>query len=126
MVDDPALLPAPRQKIVLNAPASGFVRSLAARPVGHATMLLGAGRARMDSPIDHAVGVILHKKVGDPVEVDEPLCTLLVNDESRLPEAAALILGAYTIAGEPAAPRSLVVERIAAAPAGSSGTPLQA
>ena len=47
-------------------------------------MLLGAGRARMDSPVDHAVGVILHKKVGDPVTVDEPLCTLLVNDESRL------------------------------------------
>ena len=83
-VDDPALLPAPRRKVVLKAPRSGFVRSLAARPVGHATMLLGAGRARMDSPVDHAVGVILHKKVGDSVAVDEPLCTLLVNDESRL------------------------------------------
>ena len=43
------------------------MRFLAARPVGHATMLLGAGRARMDSPVDHAVGVILHKKVGDAV-----------------------------------------------------------
>ena len=76
--------------------------ALAARPVGHATMLLGAGRPRMDSPVDHAVGVILHKKVGDAVQIGEPLCTLLVNDESRLEEAAALILGAYTIAGEPA------------------------
>jgi pyrimidine-nucleoside phosphorylase len=125
-VDDPALLPAPRRKIVLDAPASGYIASLAARPVGHATMLLGAGRARMDSPVDHAVGVILHKKVGDPVTVDEPLCTLLVNDESRLPEAAALILEAYTIAAEPVAPQSLVVERIAAAPAGTRGTPSQA
>jgi pyrimidine-nucleoside phosphorylase len=125
-VDDPALLPAPRRKIVLDAPASGYIASLAARPVGHATMLLGAGRARMDSPVDHAVGVILHKKVGDQVTVDEPLCTLLVNDESRLPEAAALILEAYTIAAEPVAPQSLVVERIAAAPAGIRGTPSQA
>ena len=41
----------------------------------------------MDSPVDHAVGVILHKKVGDSVRVDEPLCTLLVNDQSRLEEA---------------------------------------
>ena len=57
----------------------------------------------MDSPVDHAVGVILHKKVGDPVVVDEPLCTLLVNDESRLPEAATLVLEAYTIAAEPVA-----------------------
>ena len=74
----------------------------------------------MDSPIDHAVGVILHKKVGDAVRLGEPLCTLLVNDESRLQEAAALILDAYTIAAEPVAPQPLIVERIAAAPAGVS------
>ncbi len=124
IVDDPALLPAPRRKVVLKAPRSGFVRFLAARPIGQATMLLGAGRARMDSPVDHAVGVILHKKVGDSVEIDEPLCTLLVNDETRLPDAAVLILGAYTIAAEPPAPQSLVVERIAAAPAGAGGNPI--
>ena len=64
--------------------------------------------------------MILHKKVGDAVAVGEPLCTLLVNDESRLQEAAALIRDAYTIAAEPSAPQPLVVERIAAAPAGGS------
>ena len=37
-------------------------------------MLLGAGRARVDSAIDPAVGVLLHKKVGDPVAAGEPLC----------------------------------------------------
>ena len=90
-IDDPSRLPAARRKIVLKSTASGFVQALEARPVGHATMLLGAGRARMDSRIDPAVGVILHKKVGSAVEVDEPLCTLFVNDESRLEEAMALI-----------------------------------
>ena len=113
-VDDPSLLPAPRRRIVLNAPKAGFVHTLAARPVGHATMLLGAGRARMDSPVDHAVGVILHKKVGDAVVIDEPLCTLFVNDESRLPEASALILDAYHITDEPVVALPLIVKRIAA------------
>ena len=42
-IDDPSLLPAPRRRIVLNAPEAGFVQTLAARPVGHATMLLGRG-----------------------------------------------------------------------------------
>jgi pyrimidine-nucleoside phosphorylase len=126
VADDPALLPAPRRRVVLKAPSNGFVRFLAARPIGHATMLLGAGRARMDSPVDHAVGVILHKKTGDSVRVDEPLCTLLVNSESRLQEAASLILDAYTIAAEPSAPQPLLVERIAAAPAGGRGTKSQA
>jgi pyrimidine-nucleoside phosphorylase/thymidine phosphorylase len=114
VIDDPSLLPAPRRRVVLDSPATGFVQALAARPVGHATMLLGAGRARMDSPVDLAVGVVVHKKVGDLVEVGEPLCTLLVNDESRLQEAEALIRGAYTIAEQPAAPGPLIVERIAA------------
>jgi pyrimidine-nucleoside phosphorylase len=114
VVDDPALLPAPRRRIVLNAPRAGFVRSLAARPIGHATMLLGAGRARMDSPVDHAVGVILHKRTGDSIELDEPLCTLLVNDESRLADASALIRDAYDLAHKPVVHVPLIVKRIAA------------
>jgi pyrimidine-nucleoside phosphorylase len=118
-VDDPARLPAARRKIEIKAGSSGFVQALAARPVGHATMLLGAGRARMDSAIDPAVGVILHKKTGSEVQVGEPLCTVLVNDESRLEEALALIEGAFQIGPEPVALPSLVVERIFASAAGS-------
>ena len=114
VVDDPARLPAPRRKIVLTAARSGFVCSLAARPIGHATMLLGAGRARTDSPIDHAVGVILHKKTGDAVTLDEPLCTLYVNDRACLDEASRLILDAYVISESRVAALPLVVERIAA------------
>ncbi len=114
VIDEPARLPAPRRKVVLTAPRSGFVQALAARPVGHATMLLGAGRTRMDSPVDHAVGAVLHKKTGDPVTLGEPLCTLFVNDESRLGEASRLILEAYAIAESPAAVLPLIVERIAA------------
>ncbi len=114
VIDDPARLPAPRRRVVLKAGESGYVRSLEARPVGHATMLLGAGRARMDSPVDHAVGVVVHKKVGEHVQLDEPLCTLFVNDESRLQEAEVLIRGAYTLAEEPAVSEPLIVERIAA------------
>ena len=55
-------------------------------------MLLGAGRAAVDSTIDPAVGVILHRKVGDAVEQGEPLCTLLVNDESALARGRRAVL----------------------------------
>ena len=74
----------------------------------------------MDSRIDHAVGVILHKKQGAATEIGEPLCTLLVNDESRLEEASALVLDAYEIAEAPIAGEPLLVERIAARAPGSS------
>ena len=93
-----SLAPAgPSEEVRPPARRDGRVQELAARPIGHATMLLGAGRARVDSTIDPAVGVMLHKKVGDAVREGEALCTLLVNDESRLEEASNLIEGAYQI-----------------------------
>jgi pyrimidine-nucleoside phosphorylase len=110
VIDDPSILPEPRRTIWAKSDRSGFVRALSARPVGHATMLLGAGRTRMDSPVDHAVGVILHKRVGDAVTRGEPMFNLLVNDEAQVPEAEALIRDAYTIAEEPAVAELLIVE----------------
>jgi pyrimidine-nucleoside phosphorylase len=118
-IDDPELLPTARRKIELKSSSTGFVHALEALPVGHATMLLGAGRARMDSRIDPAVGVILHKKAGAQVRVGESLCTVLVNDESRLEEALALINGAFRIGAGPVALPALVVERISSSPHGA-------
>ena len=75
-------------------------------------MLLGAGRARVDSVIDPAVGVVLHKKVGDPVALGEPLCTILVNDESSLDAARRMILDAYKIGDGAIDLPGLIVERL--------------
>jgi pyrimidine-nucleoside phosphorylase/thymidine phosphorylase len=122
-VDDPTLLPRARCKIVLRAASGGFIQSLEARPVGEATMLLGAGRARMDSRIDPAVGVILHKKIGAPVAVDEPLCTLFVNDESRLEDAVDLLKPAFRIGTLKVVAPSLVVERISSRRAEGQSAP---
>ena len=111
-IDDPARLPQARRRVTLDAPRDGFVAALAARPIGHATMLLGAGRARVDSVIDPAVGVILHKKTGDPVEKGEPLCTVLINDESQLEAALRMIADSYQIDDDHVIAEPLIVERI--------------
>jgi len=112
VVDDSSLLPAAHRRIEVRAPRGGNVKRVSARPIGHATTLLGAGRARVDSAIDPAVGLLLHKKTGDSVDFGEPLCTLLVNDESRLSEIVALISGAYGITDEPVSTASLIVDRL--------------
>jgi pyrimidine-nucleoside phosphorylase len=111
-VDDPGLLPQPARRVDIVAQRSGFVTRLAARPVGHATMLLGAGRARVDSTIDPAVGVILHRKVGDSVQVGEPLCTVLINNTTAKNAAITMIRDAYVISDEAEAPVKLIVERL--------------
>jgi pyrimidine-nucleoside phosphorylase len=111
-IDDLSRLPQPRGTIEVDSKRAGYVHALAARPVGQATMLLGAGRARVDSKIDPSVGVILHKKVGDRVEVGEPLCTVLVNDEPGIEDALEMIGCAYRIEEGPVAVEPLIVERI--------------
>jgi pyrimidine-nucleoside phosphorylase/thymidine phosphorylase len=113
IVDDPNLLPQPQYRLDLPAPHGGVVHGLRARPIGHATMLLGAGRARLDSLIDPAVGVVLHKKLGDTVEAGEPLCTVLANSQDQALESArSLILSAYTLGEGPCEVPPLIVERL--------------
>jgi pyrimidine-nucleoside phosphorylase len=112
VVDDPGRLTLARSTADIPAPRSGVVQSLLARPIGQATMLLGAGRARVDSVIDPAVGVILHKKVGDQVESGEPLCTVLINDTTARDAALALIRDAYTIGDALVTVPPLIVERL--------------
>ncbi|WP_435010122.1 thymidine phosphorylase [Tundrisphaera lichenicola] len=111
-IDDLSKLPQPNGSIEVDSKVAGYVHSLAARPIGHATMMLGAGRSRVDSAIDHAVGVILHKKVGDRVEVGEPLCTVLVNDQPGIEDALTMIGEAYRVEPGPVTVEPLIVERI--------------
>jgi pyrimidine-nucleoside phosphorylase/thymidine phosphorylase len=106
--DDPKHLPAARERIEIRAEAAGRIASIACRAVGTAGMLLGAGRETVDSRIDPAVGLILHKKVGDPVEKGEPLLTLHVNDRARLDESLSLAKSAIRIGPDAPAPRPLV------------------
>ncbi|MFQ3534426.1 MAG: thymidine phosphorylase [Aggregatilineales bacterium] len=86
-VDDPSLLPQAQIIEVLRAPRSGYVEQLNALDVGLAAVELGAGRERKGDPIDHAVGILVHKKVGDFVSVGEPIFTLHANDAQRLERA---------------------------------------
>ena len=58
----------------------------------------------VDSAIDPAVGILLHKKVGEAVNVGEPLATLHVNDPERLEDAVVVVRSAIHIG--PAAPPS--------------------
>lgn len=114
VIDDPRRLPQPRHRIDLPAPRSGVVGDLGARAVGQAVMLLGAGRAKVDSDINPAAGVWIHKKVGDRVEAGESLATLLC-DTTGAPfdQARRLILEAYRIGDQAVTAPPLLVERLA-------------
>ncbi len=106
-VDDPTRLPAARLVESILAPHRGFLSRVDARIVGETVVALGGGRAKKGDPIDHAVGVILHHKVGDQVEAGQPLFTVHASDEQRLAQARQPLLEACAWSDAPVAPLPL-------------------
>lgn len=81
IVDDLTKLPQAKYKIELPAKQSGYISRMVADEIGVASMILGAGRATKEDVIDLAVGLVLHKKVGDKVEEGESILTIYSNRE---------------------------------------------
>jgi pyrimidine-nucleoside phosphorylase len=100
-IDNTSKFPRAEMIKVVDSPQSGYLAEIQARVVGEAAVALGAGRARKSDPVDHAVGFVIHHKVGDRVEKGEPLFTIHANDRERLDEAQAAVLSAHAFSEEP-------------------------
>ncbi len=95
---------------VVNAPRSGILSQVEARSVGEASVTLGAGRAKKSDAVDHAVGFIIHHKVGDKIQKGEPLFTIHANDEKKLAEARERVTAAHVIGDKIVPPFPLFYE----------------
>lgn len=82
VVDEPEKLPQAQYQIPLLSKEEGYVSGMNAEEIGRAAMLLGAGRAEKDAPIDLAAGIVLKKKIGDRVTKEEPLAIIHSNKEN--------------------------------------------
>lgn len=81
VIDHPEIMPQAKFKIELPAKTSGVVSKVEADEMGIASMLLGGGRQKADDQLDYAVGIMMNKKVGDPVKAGESLLTIYSNRE---------------------------------------------
>src|SRR5206468_1987781 len=107
VLDDYHLLPTAPHDMAVKAPRGGYVRAVDAELIGRATMVLGAGRDRVEQAVDHAVGATLLRTRGDPVKQGEPLLELHYREADRLEHAMRLVERAYEIGGLPPAPSSV-------------------
>ena len=81
-----------------------------AEKIGIASMMLGAGRQRIEDSIDHSAGIILNKKVGDYVKSGEQIAMFYYNDDKRLKEAEEVFLSGIEIGTEKVKTKDLILE----------------
>jgi pyrimidine-nucleoside phosphorylase len=108
VIDNYERLPrsAHRQEVV--ASQKGYVHAIDTESIGHASMLLGAGRSRLDTAIDLGVGLTVHAKIGDKVERDSPLVTIHFSDSNSNVDTERDIREAYKIGPEAVEPPTLI------------------
>ena len=112
VVDEPGRLPQATLKIPLAAPRAGYVQDVDAMGVALAALRLGAGRAKTEDKIDHAVGVSALVKIGERVESGSPLGVIHANDEFSLAEAQGMLARAIRVGDQPVAAPRLIEEII--------------
>ncbi|MBI3405937.1 MAG: thymidine phosphorylase [Acidobacteria bacterium] len=114
VIDDTRKLPQAKHRVDVVSTASGTVTAIACEQLGVASLVLGGGREKKEDRIDPAVGLLVHKKIGDRVEKGQPLCTIHYNADGRLAEARSLIESAYVIGSGKADAPPLVYKTIGA------------
>lgn len=90
----------------------GWISNINARIVGETAVGLGAGRNRKGDHIAHEVGIIIHRKVGDYVEPDQPLFTIHASNREDFLLARKNLLSAFSQIDQPCSPLPLFYDVI--------------
>ena len=90
-------IPVADKVVTLNSKSAGYIKSIDALKLGELAKKLGAGRQTKEDNIDLSVGLVLHKKVSEKVEIDEDLISIYYGDKQISEEE---VLGAFEIVKE--------------------------
>jgi pyrimidine-nucleoside phosphorylase len=106
--DPDAPLPPAPTVVAVPAPRDGVVRSCHALRLGEAAMRLGAGRARKEDAVDHAVGIVVAAKAGERVERGGPLATVHARSAGEVDATA--VAACFDVGDGPFEPPPVVIE----------------
>jgi len=112
VIDAPEKLPQAAETMKVTSARTGYVAAMQCEEIGVAGVILGGGRERKEDSVDPAVGIFLHKKIGDRVESGEPLATIHYNAQAKGERAKQLIDRSYEIADAPPKLRRPLIHRV--------------
>jgi len=112
VIDDPTRLP--RTKLTVEVPSTraGYVSAILCEQVGTACVMLGGGRERKEDSVDPAVGIVIHKKIGDNVAQGESLCTIHCHSDAQAARVKTMLEESYQITPSALAQKPLLVHRV--------------
>jgi pyrimidine-nucleoside phosphorylase len=112
VIDDAKRLPQAQHTMPVPSAKSGYLASMQCEQIGTACVILGGGRERKEDSVDPAVGVVLHKKVGDRVAAGEPLATIHYNADAQAARARQLIEASCKIADAAPSMKRPLIHRV--------------
>jgi pyrimidine-nucleoside phosphorylase len=112
VVDDYTRLPQAPHRETVTATRAGYLARLDAESIGRASVMIGAGRDRVEDPVDPAVGITIHAKPGDTLGAGDPVLELHYRDRGRLEGALQLVTAAITIDDAPPPLRRAIVGEV--------------
>lgn len=98
---DPGLYPPPAFRLEVQSGGDGFVSRIAARRLGLLAIELGAGRKKMEDPVDPKAGIVLRKKLGDRVESGEPLAVVYTDEATAVEQVRRAVADCFELSPQP-------------------------
>ena len=100
LINDYNLLPKANSVMEIFSENEGYVKKIKTEEIGKAAMIIGAGRAKKEDEVDHAVGINIFRKVGEKVSKNEKIAEIYYNDDKNVQDSKNMILDAYVITSE--------------------------
>ena len=108
-IDYPEKLPKSKYVTPLHNRKEGYITSIKATQLGISAMKLGAGRETKDDVINPAVGLLVYKKIGDYVNLDDVLVDIH-HDSELNDEFIQELSRSFTIEDRPGQPVELIAK----------------
>ena len=100
LINNYNLLPKAKSVMEIFAETEGYIKKIKTEEIGKAAMIIGAGRAKKEDNIDHAVGINIFRKVGEKVKKNEKIAEIYYNDDKNVEESKTMILDAFVLTAE--------------------------
>ena len=100
LINDYGLLPKASYVMEIFSENQGYIKKIKTEEIGKAAMIIGAGRAKKEDEVDHAVGINIFRKVGEKIGKNEKIAEIYYNDDKNVNESKNMVIDAFVITSE--------------------------